>query len=228
MQIKPHKAPICGVLFDLDGTLVDTAPDLVHALNLALLEHGFPPKPLEAVRDAASHGSLALVSAAQPELPDTEKVKIQQSLLSHYQQINGQHSRLFEGMDTLLLALIKANIPFGVVTNKAARFARPLLDTLEVNSTKLANLMPSIISGDSTRYSKPHSAPMLLAAQQLNCPPASILYLGDAERDLQAAYNSGMQGGIALWGYIAKTDKLDSWPHDYRFETPEEVIPLID
>ncbi len=213
---------INGVLFDLDGTLVDTAPDLVNALNLALIDHGYPIKAIDEVRDAASNGSLALVNAAQPHLDDDKKAQIQQSLLSHYAQVNGQAALFFDGIEELLAHLQAKQIPFGVVTNKAARFARPLLRKLG-----LIHLMPAIISGDSTIYSKPHPAPMYLAAQQIQCQPESIIYLGDAKRDLEAAKNSQMLGAIAMWGYIAKEDNPNHWPQDFDFTHPSELIKIL-
>ncbi|WP_428848610.1 HAD family hydrolase [Shewanella marisflavi] len=213
---------IKGVLFDLDGTLVDTAPDLVQALNLALADFGYPTKSLVEVRDAASNGSLALVNAAEPHIDEAEKTAIQQALLHHYHQVNGDQAQLFDGIAPLLTHLCELDIPFGVVTNKAARFARPLLHRLE-----LAHLMPAIISGDSTTQSKPNPAPMRLAAQQLGVHCNRILYLGDARRDLEAACNSQMLGGIAHWGYIANNDQAELWPHDYGFTTPIEVIELL-
>ena len=219
-QVNPLN--ITGVLFDLDGTLVDTAPDLVNALNLALSEHGYPTKSLEQVRDAASNGSLALVNAAQPSLSDDEKALIQQALLTHYARVNGDHAVLFDGIARLLDYLEQYQIPFGVVTNKAARFARPLLAKLN-----LVSLMPAIISGDSTYYSKPNAAPMLLAAQQLKCAPTSVLYIGDARRDLEAAHSANMLGAIAMWGYLAQSDDPTTWPQDFSFSGPEEIIALL-
>lgn len=222
--ISRHVNPIdiTGVLFDLDGTLVDTAPDLVNALNLALTEHGYPTKLLEQVRDAASNGSLALVNAAQPSISDEEKALIQQALLVHYARVNGDHALLFDGIAALLGYLEQHRIPFGVVTNKAARFARPLLEKLN-----LISLMPALISGDSTYYSKPDAAPMLLAAQQLKCTPRSVLYIGDARRDLEAAHNANMLGAVAMWGYIAEHDDPATWPQDFSFSRPEEIIALL-
>ncbi|QYJ95666.1 HAD family hydrolase [Shewanella spartinae] len=214
--------PIKGVLFDLDGTLVDTAPDLVLALNLALNDFGLPSQRLEDIRFAASHGSLALVNAAQPHLNDEEKAAVQQALLEHYHNVNGQEAKLFDGMSSLLEHLSEQRIPFGVVTNKAARFARPLLHRLD-----LADKMPAIISGDSTTQSKPHPAPMRLAASQIGVSCQGILYLGDAKRDLEAARNSDMLGGIAHWGYIGNNDEAHLWPHDFGFNTPVAVLELL-
>ncbi|MCG9696710.1 HAD-IA family hydrolase [Shewanella sp. Isolate11] len=213
---------INGVLFDLDGTLVDTAPDLVCALNLALKQYGYPTKSLDEVRDAASNGSLALVNAAQPHLNNDEKRLLQQALLHHYQTVNGEQAVFFDGIEPLLDYLKGQQIPCGIVTNKAACFARPLLQRLN-----LIHQMPAIVSGDSTKYSKPHPAPMLLAAQQIQRQPESIIYLGDAKRDLEAARNSNMLGAIAMWGYIGKNDDPNFWPQDFMLQHPLELISLL-
>jgi phosphoglycolate phosphatase len=210
--INVHKQDISGVLFDLDGTLADTAPDLVHALNLSLDDAGFSAQPLDKMRHAASHGSLFLVKTAIPDADEEQQVLIQQGLLLHYGRINGDHSRLFDNLPELLTLLDQQGIPYGVVTNKPARFARPLVEKLG-----LTNQLKAMISGDSTRYAKPHTAPMLLAAQQIATPPERILYLGDAERDLVAAHNANMLGGIALWGYLSATDTPDLWPSKHQF-----------
>ncbi|WP_298775812.1 HAD family hydrolase [uncultured Shewanella sp.] len=211
--VSSSASPIKGVLFDLDGTLADTAPDLITALNLSLKEFGYPQHSIESMRSVASHGSLALVSAAEPSLTDDKKIQIQQRLLHHYHHINGDNTAIFDGIDAVLSLLDSKHIPYGVVTNKAARFARPLLDSL-----KLTQRMRTIVSGDSTLKSKPHTAPMWLAAQQMGCAPHTILYLGDAERDLIAAKNANMIGAVALWGYISQDDFPNNWPAKHYFE----------
>lgn len=218
---------ILGVLFDLDGTLADTAPDLVAALNLALHDFDYPSVALEDVRDAASNGSLALVTAAQPTLDAAQKVQLQQALLAHYQRINGDNARLFDGMTEVLHYLMENGIAFGVVTNKAARFTRPLLTKLCLGQQPLIECIRSVISGDSTTQGKPAAAPMLLAAQQLGCDAGNIIYIGDARRDLEAAQNSHMHGGIAMWGYIAKDDKPADWPHQICFDKPYAIIDYL-
>ncbi|MCS6154834.1 HAD family hydrolase [Shewanella baltica] len=211
-------AQIQGVLFDLDGTLADTAPDLVQALNLSLQDVGIAAQPLAAMRYAASHGSFALVDAAIPNAADDLRTQVQQGLLAHYQRINGDYCALFTGIAALLDWLELTQLPFGVITNKPARFTRPLLRKLNLHLR-----MPVIISGDSTKHPKPHTAPMLLGAQQLNSAPEHILYLGDAERDLLAAKAAGMLGGVALWGYLGVNDKPLEWPAHAHFASPTEL-----
>ncbi|QSX38946.1 HAD family hydrolase [Shewanella sedimentimangrovi] len=217
LRLRPQ-----GVLLDVDGTLVDTAPDLVQALNLALSDFGLPEVSLAQMRHVASHGSLALVEAGAPMQPQAMKYELQHALLRHYARINGQHCVLFAGMAELLKELEQSGIPVGVVTNKAARFCRPLMGSLGIESALL-----SIVCGDSTLMAKPNAAPMLLAAQQLGVAPADIWYLGDAERDMQAAVNAGMAPVLALWGYLGEQDDIDSWPVEYRLNSPLELVQLI-
>ncbi|QYJ77340.1 HAD family hydrolase [Shewanella acanthi] len=209
---------VSAVLFDLDGTLADTAPDLVNALNLSLQDHGIQSQSETQLRSAASHGSMALVNAAIPDADEALRLAVQQGLLNHYQQVNGDHCQLFEGIASMLDWFDAVKLPYGVITNKPARFTRPLLKKL-----KLEQRLSVMISGDSTRFAKPHTAPMLLAAQQVQCLPQHILYLGDAERDLIAANAAGMLGGVALWGYLSESDKPDTWPHHAQFATPTRL-----
>ncbi|WP_299792234.1 HAD family hydrolase [uncultured Shewanella sp.] len=216
------KAQIKGVLFDLDGTLVDTAPDLIAALNMSLASLNHPLVSLEEMRHVASDGSLALARAALPHGDASLHHEVQQGLLQSYEQVNGSHCRLFDGMAALLDYLDHCGIPYGIVTNKAAKYTRPLIEALS-----LTDRMKTVISGDSTLFSKPHTAPMLLAAQQLDCQVQEILYLGDAERDLVAAADSAMLGGVALWGYINDPAHTQNWPGDFSFESPIAIKQLL-
>ncbi|MPY23784.1 HAD family hydrolase [Shewanella sp. YLB-07] len=211
-----------AVLFDLDGTLADTAPDLVAALNMSLAELGYPQVSLEEMRHIASDGSMALAKAALPDVSEEVHLKAQQLLLSFYAEVNGQFCRLFAGIAELLEHLDHRGIPFGIVTNKPARYTRPLIAALGLTQS-----MKTVISGDSTLYPKPHTAPMLLASQQIERKSQEILYLGDAKRDLVAARASGMLGGVALWGYIGETDTPENWPSDYHFDSPLDVLKFL-
>lgn len=214
---------IKGVLFDLDGTLADTAPDLVYALNLSLADAGFATVEEQAVKYAATHGSLALVKAAQPKLDEELQVKLQQGLLSHYSRINGENTRLFPYISELLDLLERNHIPFGVVTNKHAQFTRPLL-----NKMQLTPRLASIISGNSSIKAKPYAEPMRLAAQQMGIACEHILYLGDAARDLEAAQNANMLGAVAHWGYLSAQDSPFDWPADYHFSTSKSLYQVFD
>lgn len=214
-HLTEKRLAIKGVLFDLDGTLADTAPDMIEALNISLAQFGFAAVNSCELRYQSSHGSLALVQTALPEQNETMHAQVQSALLKNYPQVNGKHCQLFAGLDAFLNLLSEQNIPFGVVTNKPARFTRPLMIKMGFDKR-----MPTIVSGDSTLHSKPHTAPMLLAAQQLSVKPEQILYLGDAERDMQAAKACGMHAGLAEWGYIGPDDAIIEWPSDVSFGDP--------
>ncbi|QFU22890.1 HAD hydrolase-like protein [Shewanella eurypsychrophilus] len=216
------KVSIKAVLFDLDGTLADTAPDLVAALNLSLEQLGHSSVTLTQMRHIASNGSMALVKAALPHASEHEQLHAQQELLRFYEQINGDNCYLFDGIPQLLAHLDSVGLPYGIITNKPARFTRPLIAALGLTSR-----MKTVISGDSTLFAKPHVAPMLLASQQISVCPENILYLGDAERDLLAAKYSAMIGGTALWGYISDNDQPENWPSQHNFNTPFEVLDFI-
>lgn len=213
---------IKGVLFDLDGTLADTAPDMVTALNMTLQVNGYEPVPFAQLRASASHGSIAMIKTAIPKVKDDEIPALQQSLFDHYQQVNGDNCKLFSGLENFLQRLTELAIPYGVITNKPARFTRPLLNRLG-----LTPQMPAIVSGDTTLHSKPHTAPMFLGAQQLKVSPKHILYLGDAERDLVAAKAAGMISGLAAWGYISDQDNPSAWPADLSFVSGEQLAEFF-
>lgn len=208
-----------ALLFDLDGTLIDTAPDLVAALNMALVEAGLPVISESIAKYAASHGSMALVNSAQPTLDIETKTRLQHSLLAHYLTINGDHSQPYPGIIELLNDAKKLGYKLGIVTNKPARFTRPLLDKLN-----MAQFFDCVISGDSTMFSKPHAAPMLLAAQQLDTKVDNIIYLGDAQRDMQAAHVCNMHAVLVLWGYIAADDDISTWPYNSQIAHPQQLV----
>ncbi|MCG9730778.1 HAD-IA family hydrolase [Shewanella sp. Isolate13] len=219
---KAEALCIRGVLFDLDGTLADTAPDMVEALNISLESRGHPRVPFDQIRASASHGSIAMIKAALPLIDEQGVPELQQLLFDNYERINGDDCNLFQGLDRLLDTLSQLSIPYGVVTNKPARFSRPLLNRLGLTAK-----MPTVISGDTTLHAKPHTAPMRLAAQQMNVLPEHILYLGDAERDLVAAKAANMISGLALWGYISHDDDISSWPADLSFETGDHLADFF-
>lgn len=214
---------IDGLLFDLDGTLVDTAPDLIAALYRALAQYQLPCLADETyLTSVASHGSLGLVKAAQPDIDAELTESLRLALLEHYEDVNGDCASLFDGIAELLDYAASHNIAVGVVTNKPARFTRPLLSKLALTSR-----LGSIISADSTLFRKPHVQPMLLGAQQLNVAPASIVYLGDAERDIIAARNAAMPSVLALWGYLAENDRPQTWGADLSLANPRDLIDLL-
>ncbi|MBN8770814.1 MAG: HAD-IA family hydrolase, partial [Thiobacillus sp.] len=174
---------IRAVLFDLDGTLVDTAPDLGHALNLQRTRHGLPPLADELIRPQASHGARGLLGLGfDLHLDDPHFASMREEFLQLYADNICRHSRPFPGILELLDALEQRGLAWGVVTNKPARFTEPLMSILD-----LAERAACIVSGDTCPQPKPHPAPMLAAAELCHALPAQCLYLGDAERDIQAA-----------------------------------------
>lgn len=210
-----------GVLFDLDGTLADTAPDLAYALNRVLAEEGRPPLPLATIRPAASHGSAGLLRLAFGEgHPDSERLR--QRLLNLYSENIARETRLFPGMETVLRTVEARGLPWGVVTNKPARFTEPLLAALDLTARAAC-----IVSGDTCAESKPHPRPILYACEQIATAPARCLYVGDAERDIQAGRRAGTHTLVALFGYLADDDRPQAWGADGLIERPQEILPWL-
>ncbi len=184
-----------AVLFDFDGTLADTAPDLAAAVNRMRSENGHPPLPLERLRPFASAGARGLVHAAFGIKPDdAEYACLRETFLEFYAEQVCERTRLFPGMRELLRELASRDIRWGIVTNKATRFTERIVAALD--------LVPDcVVCGDTTAHLKPHPAPMLHAAQQLELPCAECCYLGDDLRDMQAARAAGMRAFAVEWGY---------------------------
>ena len=198
------------VLFDLDGTLADTAPDLAFALNEVLREQGSPPLPFERIRPVVSHGGIALIKLGfniDETAPEFDTLR--QRLLAIYREHIVRHTTLFDGMDEVLGTIEARGLNWGVVTNKPAWLTEPLMAGLA-----LQQRAATIISGDTLDQRKPHPAPMLLACEQAGSKAAECLYVGDAERDIEAGRNAGMQTLVALFGYIADEDRPEQWQAD--------------
>lgn len=198
---------IRAVLFDLDGTLVDTAPDLGHVLNLLLARHDLPPLPDTLIRPQASHGTQGLIGLGFGVTPDDPRfAPLRDTFLTLYAACLCERSRPFDGIPELLDDLEARGLKWGVVTNKPARFTEPLLACLNLHSRAAC-----IISGDTCAHPKPHPAPMLEAARQCGVAPAHCLYLGDAQRDIEAGRAAGMPAFVAGWGYLDATDQPETW-----------------
>jgi len=210
------------VLFDLDGTLADTAPDLAAALNHVLKIHNCDPLPYETIRPIVSHGGMALITLGfGKEHPEFDT--LYQELLQHYQNNIANETVLFPGMNELLLELEEKNINWGVVTNKPSWLTEPLLDALNLTSRTSA-----IVSGDTLEQRKPHPAPILHACKQAGSEAAECIYIGDAERDIEAGNRAGMPSIVALFGYIAESDIPDDWGAHSSINHPQEIISLIE
>lgn len=216
--------PIRTVLFDLDGTLADTAPDLARALNELLIEKAREPLPYETVRPQVSHGARALITLGfglQPGAHDFETLR--QRLLAIYQAGLCRETKLFPGMTEILDALPARNCNWGVVTNKPAFLTEPLMAALGLDTRAAC-----IVSGDSTANRKPHPEPMLHACVLAGSRPEQCLYVGDAERDVAAGKIAGMKTLVALFGYIGENERPQDWGADGMITEPAEILNWLN
>jgi len=210
---------IKAVLFDLDGTLADTAPDLAQTLNSLLLENNKQALEFDVIRPYVSHGAMALLKLGFPEYnEDVLFEKFRNQFLTIYSNNLTTHSRLFPGMAELLEQLEASEIAWGVVTNKPAFLTNPLMEELNLHQRAQA-----IISGDTTANKKPHPEPINLACDQINVDPEQAIYVGDAERDIQAGNAAGLITLAALFGYLNEYDKPELWQADGLINQPSEV-----
>jgi phosphoglycolate phosphatase len=207
-----------ALLLDLDGTLLDTAPDMAAALNVLLREEQREPLPFASIRPVVSHGSMGLIRLAFGTPEDSERQRLIDRFLVIYRNALAVHSQLFAGFAQLLEQLREQGLHWGVVTNKPAWLTDPLLATLGLDTQAAC-----IISGDTLSERKPHPLPLLHAAQLIGLRPAECLYVGDAERDIQSARAAGMPSLVALWGYIAHTDRPHEWQADGMIDQPEQL-----
>ena len=216
-------AGIRAVLFDLDGTLVDTAPDLGYALNLQRSRHGLARLPDELIRPQASHGARGLLGLGFGVKPDDAKfAAMREEFLELYAANLCRHSQPFPGVLDLLDGIESRGLKWGVVTNKPARFTEPLMSLLD-----LAERAACIVSGDTCPQPKPHPAPMFAAAELCAAAPAACLYLGDAERDIEAARAAGMPALVAAWGYLDATDTPHTWGAHAEIRHPLDTLDYL-
>lgn len=214
---------IRALLFDLDGTLADTAPDLGHALNLQRERHGLPPLAQEIIRPYASHGTVGLFDIGFGLTPqDARFAPMREEYLALYTANLCLHTTLFPGMAELLDELEGKGIAWGVVTNKPARFTNPLLEQLG-----LIGRAASVVSGDTCSHPKPHPEPLLYAAREIGVAPQSCLYVGDAERDIEAARAAEMPALVAAYGYLGENDKPETWRALSIIDTPAEIMRYL-
>jgi phosphoglycolate phosphatase len=218
---QPRVLAVTAVLFDLDGTLADTAPDLAAALNRVRSDRGLPPLPYLALRPFASHGARGLIGAGFGFAPvDPEFAALRDAFLAHYEAALCVDSALFDEVLPLLDAIEARGLGWGIVTNKLTRYTLPLLDQLQLSPRARA-----VVCGDTTPHAKPHPAPLLHAAQALGVLPAQCLYVGDAQRDIEAGVAAGMPAIVARYGYIESGDTPDAWPAIGHIDRP---IALLD
>jgi len=217
---SPRALAVDAVLFDLDGTLADTAPDLAAALNCVRNDRGLESLPLAQLRPYASHGARGLLGAGLGVGPEHETYPaLRDAFLDHYAAALCVQSTLFAEVAELLDAIEARALKWGIVTNKAARFTAPLLDALGLSSRAGA-----IVCGDTTPHAKPHPAPLLFAADRLGIAPLRCVYVGDAERDVIAGAAAGMPTIVASYGYIEPQDTPQDWPAEGIIDTPAALL----
>ncbi len=214
---------IQAVLFDLDGTLVDTAPDLAAALNHVVVEEGMVALPLEEIRPHVSQGGLALIKLAfEQHRQETELEPLRLRLLDYYLEHIADHSRLFEGFEQVLETLETHSIPWGIVTNKPGWLTEPLLQRLKLDQRSAVT-----ISADTTPEKKPHPLPLTSAAERINVDCKRCLYIGDDPRDIIAGNAAQMITVIAKYGYISENADLEQWQAQHQIEHPQQILQLI-
>ncbi len=223
MHTEVTPQPILGVLFDLDGTLADTAPDLAWALNTLRLRYDRPALPLATLRPLASHGARGLLKTGfdlSPSDPFFEELR--DEFLTLYRDHLCVDTRLFDGVSELLDALDTRHISWGIVTNKLTRFTDPLVQQLG-----LEERAQCIVSGDTYARPKPYPDPLQGAARELELPVESLLYLGDDVRDMQAAQAAGIKGVVARYGYLGDGPDPGQWPAWGRIAHPLELLSYL-
>lgn len=214
---------IKAVLFDLDGTFADTAPDLAAALNHTRAARQLPPLPLDIVRPQASHGSRGLLRLGfgiEPGAPDYDELR--DTFLDYYERNICVQTRLFGDMAALVDELERRGIKWGIVTNKPHRYTVPLMQALGY-----ASRAACLVSGDTCAHSKPHAEPMLKACELIGVTPEQCLYLGDDLRDMQAANAAGMRGIIASYGYVSEDASVENWSAHGSVDKPAELIGYL-
>ena len=217
------RSPYHGVFFDLDGTLADTAPDLVAAANQLLTKRNLSPKPYEELRPRASAGARGLIQGAFGYSTDhPEFIPLRDEFFTYYENALLVHSTLFDGVDSLLDQLDLAKLPWGIVTNKSERFTHPLTEQMGLRQRAI-----STVSGDTTPFSKPHPEPILHAARVANVDPAFSLYVGDDIRDVIAGKAAGMKTVAAAYGYCGCAEPPQEWGADYLIHSPLELLDII-
>jgi phosphoglycolate phosphatase len=210
-----------AVLFDLDGTLADTAPDLAAAVNWMRTERGLEPTPYALLRPTASAGARGMIGAAFGLAPGDEGYEeLRVQWFERYQSAMAVHTTLFDGIADLLDGIVAAGMTWGIVTNKPARFTDPLVPQIGLAHAGC------VISGDTTPHAKPHPAPLLEAARRLELDPTHCWYVGDDLRDIEAGRAAGMITVACAWGYCGSIDPV-TWGADYLLETPRDLLQLL-
>ena len=223
MSPRAPGARPAAVLFDLDGTLIDSAPDLAGACNDMRIERGLAALPYERLRAMVGSGARGMVGVGFGLTPDDAGyLELRDEFLRRYEARMTQQTRIFPTVPELLARLGEAGIAWGIVTNKATRFAAPLVAALG-----LAESAGALVCGDTTAHSKPHPEPLLEAARRLQVAPAGCVYVGDDRRDVDAGRAAGMRTVVAAWGYLGAGDPPGAWAADAIIAAPGELLALF-
>jgi phosphoglycolate phosphatase len=212
-----------AVLFDLDGTLIDSAPDLGAAVDKMRVARGMTSLPLSYYRPMAGAGARGMIGLAfgwTPDHPDYEQLK--EEFFVNYESCMTERTFAFEGVAQLIQSLVHLNMPWGVVTNKSKRFTEPLTQAMPLFSSAAV-----VISGDTTPHAKPHPAPLLEAAKRLGIDPAACVYVGDDERDIVAGHAAQMKTVAATYGYLGVQSDVKSWQAHAQIESPAQLLDLL-
>lgn len=215
---------IRAVLFDLDGTLIDSAPDLGAAADKMRTDRGLPPLPLERYRPMAGAGARGMLGAAfgiSPEHP--EFLVLREEFFTNYESCMTERTTIFDGVPELVSQLLERQMAWGVVTNKSARFTEPLTRKLPLFATAGA-----VVSGDTTPHAKPHPAPLIEAAARLGLAPGECIYVGDDERDIVAGLAAGMGTVAAAYGYLGATTRPAEWGAHATINSPAGLLQLLE
>lgn len=212
-----------AVLFDLDGTLIDSAPDLGAAADKMRVDRGLPSLPLEKYRPMAGAGARGMLGIAFGMTPDSHDYEaMREEFFVNYEKAMTDRTVIFEGVPALIASLLELGLHWGVVTNKSMRFTGPL--TKQIPLFRSAG---AIIGGDTTPHAKPHPEPLLEAARRLKVQPRECIYVGDDERDVIAGRAAGMGTVAATYGYLGSNADTYLWNADARVDSPGDLLPLL-
>ncbi len=212
-----------AVLFDLDGTLIDSAPDLGAAVDTMRVQRGLPSLPLAHYRHmagAGARGMLGIAFGMTPEHPDF--LAMREEFFVNYENAMTVRTRIFDGVPEMLAALVAKGLPWGVVTNKSSRFTDPLTAAMPLFATARA-----VVSGDTTPHAKPHPEPLYEAARRLRVDPARCVYVGDDERDIVAGLAAGMGTVAATYGYLGAQTDISRWNAHLHIDSPMDLLKAL-
>lgn len=212
-----------AVLFDLDGTLLDTANDLANCLNLLLAEENRPILPLESIRLHVSNGANAMLDYGFGRIPDEHKQQLRERLLKLYEANIATHTNWFDGLEAFTTHLRDKGIPWGIVTNKPRLYTELLLDAMQITP-----IIDVVVCPDDLNIAKPDPRPMLFACQQIDAEPTNCVYIGDHLRDIEAGKAAGMRTIAAAYGYLEAPERVLEWKADYTVRNSHDIAELFE